>query len=89
MKLRQKMMTNATFIVVFYFSYETRVEDNNECTLSLSSIFFLALQKTMMNLPTHRCLLQLKKKTKKTQNPRKGREPSNSSSSFATKEKKP
>jgi hypothetical protein len=62
MKLRQKITTNATFVVVFYFSYETRIENNDERASSLSSIFFLALQKTMMNLPTCHYLLQFKKK---------------------------
>jgi hypothetical protein len=34
------MTTNATFVVIFCFSYETRVKDNNERVLSLSSSLF-------------------------------------------------
>jgi len=36
-RLWQEMMTNATFIVVFCFSYETKAKHNNEHT---SSLFF-------------------------------------------------
>jgi hypothetical protein len=68
-RLRQKMTMNAMFVLIFCSSYETRVEDNNKHASSSFSIFFLTLQKTMMNLPTHHCLLQLKKKKKKTQKP--------------------
>jgi hypothetical protein len=35
-------------------------------------LFFLALQKTMMSLPTHSHLLQLKTKTKNTQKTKRG-----------------
>jgi hypothetical protein len=34
------MMTNAMFVVVFWFSYETKIEDNDERALSLFSTFF-------------------------------------------------
>jgi hypothetical protein len=84
--LWRKKTTNATFVVVFYPFYETKVKDNNERALSLSSVFFLALHKTMTSLPTHHYLLQLKKKNK---NLEEGDEPSSSSSSSTTKEKKP
>jgi len=33
-------MTNATFVLVFCSFYETRVENNNKCALSLSFVFF-------------------------------------------------
>jgi hypothetical protein len=72
MRLSLKMMANATFVVVFCSSYETRAEDNNEHPSSLSFVFILALQKTIMSLPTYCRLLQLKKKTKKTQKPKRG-----------------
>ncbi len=59
-KLRQKLTMNVTFIVVFCFSHETRVEDNIE---HASSFFFsLTLQKTMTSHPTHRCFLQFKER---------------------------
>jgi len=34
------MTTNVTFVVIFCFFYETKVEDNNECASSLSFFFF-------------------------------------------------
>jgi hypothetical protein len=83
-RLGQKMTTNATFVVVFWSSYETKVEDNDEHTLSLSFVFFLTLQKTMMNLPTYRHFLQLKKKKNKHKKIKEDNEPS----SFTTQEKK-
>jgi hypothetical protein len=75
------------FIVIFY-SYETRIEDNKERASSLSFVFFLALEKTMMGLPTHRHLLQLKKKEKKHKKPEKDDKFFDLSSSSATQEKK-
>jgi hypothetical protein len=56
MILKQKMMTNAMFIVVFYSSYETRVEDNNKRASSLSSTIQernIETQKRMTSFPTH------------------------------------
>jgi len=38
MKLRQKTRTSATFVVVFWFSYEIKVEDKDKCTSLSSSI---------------------------------------------------
>jgi hypothetical protein len=70
-RLGQKMMTNAMFVVIFSSSYETRAENNDKHTLSLS-FFFFALPKIVTSLPTPCRLLQLKKKTKKTQKIRRG-----------------
>jgi hypothetical protein len=50
------MMKNVMFIVVFYSSYETKVEDNNKCASSLSSTTQeknIETQKRMTNFPTH------------------------------------
>jgi hypothetical protein len=58
-------MTNATFVVVFCFSYETGQKTTTNAPHPCL-FFFLTLQKTMTNLPTHRHLLQFKKKNTKT-----------------------
>jgi hypothetical protein len=64
MRLRQKMTTNAVFVVIFYFSYETRAKDNNELALSFSSFSFSCITEIMMSLPTHRHVQQFKEKKK-------------------------
>ncbi len=89
-RLRQKMTTKATFVIVFCSSNETRAEDNNKRTSSLSSIFFLTLQKTMTSLPTYHRLLQFKKKNTHThKNLEEDDKPSSSTSSSTTQEEKP
>jgi len=61
------MTKNAIFIVIFCFSYETKTEDNNERTLSLSSFFFSCIAKDN-DKPLHSLssfAIQKKKKKKK------------------------
>ncbi len=85
-RLWQKMTTNATFVVIFCFSYETRVKDNNERVLSLSSSLFPYIVENN-DEPPHSSLSSVIQKKKKTQEPKwrwRG-----SSSSSTTQEKKP
>jgi hypothetical protein len=63
------MTTNATFVVIFCFSYETKVKDNNERVLSLSSSLFPYIVENN-DEPPHSSLssvIQKKKKHTRTQ----------------------
>ncbi len=40
---RQKTTTNATFVVVFWYSYEIKAKDKDKCTSSSSSTFFFCI----------------------------------------------
>jgi hypothetical protein len=52
------MMMSVMFVVVFWSSYETRVEDNNErALLSSSASFFLALHKMLTSQEARHCLV--------------------------------
>ncbi len=80
--------SNATFIVVFCLSYETRVEDNNEHASSLSSFFFSCIAKNN-DEPPHSFSSSAIQNFKKHKIPKEDNKPYGSSSSSIIQKKKP
>jgi hypothetical protein len=88
MRLGQKMTTNATFVVVFYSSYETRVQTMMNVPRPCLLLFFLHCRRQWRTSQLIIVFYNSRKKQKKHRKSKEDEEPFSSSFSFTTQEKK-